>query len=303
MAFEVNTLPAYVQENRDILIKDFALVGNGTRARVGVQTGIKQDAQINYLDLEAVLQKAGCGWNAQGKVNLTQRVIHTAALEVMMSLCPDDLRGKYAEYLVRVAPQGDGAMPFEAYVMQALINNLNKKNEDLIWKGDTAKAGDANLKWIDGLLKLSASEEGIVKATIDGASAYGDISKAIAAIPDEALEIGAELYVAPAKYRQYLTELVEKNFYHYSGPVNEFPKEFVHPGSDVKVVYTPGLKGETSMLATFPDNIRVGCDIEGASEDIKVWWSEDNQEYRILAKWNIGVQVAFPELVLFASMA
>ena len=59
MAFEVNTLPAYVQENRDILIKDFALVGNGTRARVGVQTGIKQDAQINYLDIEAVLQKAG----------------------------------------------------------------------------------------------------------------------------------------------------------------------------------------------------------------------------------------------------
>ena len=38
--FLVSTLPAYVQDNQDILIKNFALVGRDTRAHIGIQTGV-----------------------------------------------------------------------------------------------------------------------------------------------------------------------------------------------------------------------------------------------------------------------
>ena len=43
--FIVTSLPAYVQESRDLLLKNFALVGTATRRRgITLQTGVKKDA-------------------------------------------------------------------------------------------------------------------------------------------------------------------------------------------------------------------------------------------------------------------
>lgn len=301
MAFNVSNLPAYVQENHDLLIKEFALVGNGTRKRVGLQTGIKKDAYINYLSLVPTLQQSSCGFEPSGDVALTQRTIETAPLSVKMSLCPDTLLGKYAEYEVKVAPN-DPNCPFERYIVEDLINGINKKVEKLIWQGDKTQTTDANVKWINGLLKIAGAESSVVTETITGTDAYADIEKVIAKIPDEALELGAEVYVSSSVYRKFMNQMVTKNYFHYSGAQNDFPLEFVFPGTDVKVVYTPGLSGSTSILATFPQNIIYGTDIENGNEDIRVWWSEDHQEFRILAKWNSGVQIAFPDMVVLATV-
>ena len=53
--FLVDSLPAYVQENRDILVKDFALSGRGTRGRIAIQPGVKLNAAINFLDVHPTL--------------------------------------------------------------------------------------------------------------------------------------------------------------------------------------------------------------------------------------------------------
>ena len=47
--FLVSGLPSYVAENRDLIIKSFGLVGTGTRGRIGLQTGVKSSAHLNYL--------------------------------------------------------------------------------------------------------------------------------------------------------------------------------------------------------------------------------------------------------------
>ena len=60
--FLVTGLPSYVAENRELIIKSFGLVGTGTRGRIGLQTGIKSSAHLNYLALGTVFQDgAGCG--------------------------------------------------------------------------------------------------------------------------------------------------------------------------------------------------------------------------------------------------
>ena len=60
--YVVTSLPAYVQENRDLIIKNFALVGGETRKRISVKTGVKKAAYINYLNLTPTFQSgAGCG--------------------------------------------------------------------------------------------------------------------------------------------------------------------------------------------------------------------------------------------------
>ena len=136
MAYNVSALPAYVQDNHDLLIKNFALVGGGTRSRISIQTGIKQNANINLLNLTPTLQSgAGCNFTAAGDAVLSNRLLETAQIKVNMEFCEKTLLGKYAEYLVKVNAV-DNPFPFEEYITTALTDELNKKIEKLIWQGD-----------------------------------------------------------------------------------------------------------------------------------------------------------------------
>ena len=294
--FVVTSLPAYVQDNKDLLIKNFALVGGETRKRISVQTGIKKDEHINYLNLTPTFQSGvGCGFTAQGEATLTQRLIETARFKVNMEFCPDTLIGKYAEYQVSINASENESLPFEAYIMEALTNEIVKKIETTIWGG--VKASDL----IDGFITIAKADSDVVDVVIEGTSAYADILKVYNAMSEYTLEQGGEIYVSPAKFRAFMQEMVEKNYFHYN-PGNAEPGEFLLPGSNVKVVRTPGLAGKTEVVGTFAKNMYYGCDLENAAEDIKVWYSDDDDLIKVAAKWNMGVQFAFPgEVVLGAT--
>lgn len=295
--FIVTSLPAYVQDNRDILIKNFALAGGETRRRISVQTGIKKDEYINFLNLTPTFQSGvGCGFNAAGDAALTQRVIETARFKVNMEFCPDTLVGKYAEYQVSINASENASLPFEAFIMEGLTNEIVKKIETTIWQG--VKGTDL----IDGFLTIAGAEGDVVDVVLGGTSAYEDILKVYNAMTENTLEQGGEIYVSPAKFRAFLQEMVAKNYYHYN-PGNDEPGEFLLPGSNVKVVRTPGLAGKTNIVGTFPKNMYYGCDLENAAEDIKVWYSDDDDVIKVSAKWNMGVQFAFPGEVVLGSQS
>jgi len=296
--FVVESLPAYVATNKDLLLKNFALPNKGTRARCSIQTGVKKDAYINFLDMApALADGTDCTFNADGSATLTQRGINTAVLKTDMEICPRNLIGKYAEYLVRVNATEE-SLPFEQYIMDGVTAELNKKIERLIWQGDTA-TDTADLKWTDGLLKIASEDDDVVKVNVSASGdAFEVIKKVYMAMTDEAIERGGEIYVSPALYRQFVMALMEKNLYHYAGPQAEYPEEFYFPGTNVKVVNTYGLSGSNQILGTFAKNIFYGCDMEGDNEDIDLWYSRDNRTFRLEALWNSGVQIAFPEHVV-----
>ena len=54
--FIVTTLPDYVENNKELLVNKFGLLGNGTRQRISIQTGVKGKEALNYLDMTVVLQ-------------------------------------------------------------------------------------------------------------------------------------------------------------------------------------------------------------------------------------------------------
>ena len=62
--FLVSGLPSYVEQNRDLIIKNFALVGTATRSRIGLRTGVKSGQKVPFLDFGITLQNgSGCGLN------------------------------------------------------------------------------------------------------------------------------------------------------------------------------------------------------------------------------------------------
>lgn len=303
--FVVSSLPTYVQDNKDLIIKNFALVGTASRQRFGLQTGIKTSAYLNYLELNPTLQDGkGCGFSASGTATLTQRTITTAIIKVNMDICPDSLLGKYAEYLVRIGAKSD-ELPFEQYIIDGITAELNKKIEKLIWQGDTTRTTDTDLKWINGILKQLASDSDKVAVSIAaGTAIYNAIKAVYLAIPEETLERGAEIYISPANYRDFLQAMVEKNYFHYSGPQDAAPEEFVFPGTDVKVVKTPGLAGVNNLIvASFPENFVYGCDAEGDLEEVKIWFSDDDDLFKLKVKWNSGIAYRFPNQVTLGTIA
>lgn len=303
MAYNVSGLSAYVQENHDLLVKNFALVGNGTRSRISIQTGVKNKAKINLLNLTPALQSgADCGFNASGDAVLSQRDLETAQIKVNMEFCEKTLLGKYAEYLVKVNAV-DNPFPFEQYITDALTAELNKKVETLIWQGDkTTHSTDANLKWIDGFIHIfgtDGTEAQSSESDHKWDTAYEAIVAVYNALPEAALERGAEIYVSPAAFRSFMQDMVQKNYFHYNPGNNEFG-EFLLPGTDAKVVRTQGLAGTKVVLGTFAENLVYGCDMENDEEKFDIWFSQDNRTWRVAVEWNSGVQVAFPEMCIYA---
>ena len=295
--FLVTGLPDYVQTNRDLIIASFGLPNAGTRGRIGLQTGIKKDAYLNYLGLEVTLQDgSGCGFNALDEINLGQKEISTAAIKVDGQICPETLLGKYAEYLVRVNAT-ENELPFEQYIIDTLIGQINKAIEKLIWVGDTGSSDP-----IDGFLAQFTADANVLTATLTGMTdAYTAVKAVYFTMPEEALEKGGVIFVDPAIFRALLNDLVVLNYFHYDFG-NGNPEEIMLPGTDVKVIKTPGLASTNAIVGTFAENLVYGCDMENDNEAVDLWWSQDDRLFKYQVKWNSGVAYHFSDQVAWGVM-
>ena len=296
--FLVSTLPDYVQNNRDLIIKSFALANTGTRARIGIQTGIKKSAYLNYLDLTPSFQDgSACGFNPLDQINLTHKEIEVATLKVDGQICPETLLGKYGEWLVRVNAT-ENELPFEQYIIDTLVAQINKGIETLIWTGDTSNSDP-----IDGFLTQFGADASVLTESIAaGTSAYEGILQVYLAMPEEAVERGAVIFVAPEIFRIAVAGLVAANLYNYAAPAGDVD-EFILPGTNAKVVKAPGLAGTLVVVGTFGDNLVYGTDGENDSEDVDVWFSKDDRLFKYEVKWNTGVAYHFGDQIVVGTFA
>lgn len=303
--FIVESLPEYVEQNRDLLVRD-VVFGASTVSRINIQTGIKTTAALNSLTADPVLQNgAGCKFTPENSLELTQRTIETALIKVNEEICPDTLLGKWAEYLVRIPEPQRESLPFEAFILSALREAIREKIDTLIWQGDKA-SNNTDLKWIDGFVKIANADTSTVKVAIAaGTSAYDAIKAVIAKVPAQALRTRrVKAFVAPELFQSFLLELVEKNFYHYAGAENGAAPESVYfPGTAVEVISTNGLAGTGYIFASPSSNLYYGTDIESGAEQFKFVYDEIEETFLVKVRWNSGVQYAFSDLVVLGTIA
>ena len=282
MAYNVTALGTYVQENKDIILKDIVFGGEygNTIPLMTKQLGIKTTEKIHPSTLEAVLQDVSgeCGFNPQGDLNISERSITTSQKKVNMEFCLEKLLGKFAEYKVRVGANED-ALPFEAEIIDGLVKSINKQVEKGVWT-DLITNTDA---------QLTVASTG---------TAYERVMAVYMALPEAVLE-DAVIFVSPATFREYVNDLVNKNFYHYNPADGDLEEIFI-PGSGVKVRKALGLAGQTEdvIFGTSPKNMIYGTDFMDNKEEVKAWFSDDNDTYRIKVRFNYGANVAFPDLVV-----
>lgn len=298
--FDTDGLQAYIQQNRDELISRIMLEGR-TIDRISIRTGIKTSEAIHYFDMPVTFQDGrGCEFTPDGGAAvLTDRIIETALIKVNKEFCPDDLLGSYAEALVKIGATEE-ELPFEEYIADYIVKKVSEQLEKAIWQGDTDSI-DPNLKQFDGFLKIiAAADDTIDVVSPQSASAYNRVKAVYMAMPEEAVEQGsAAIHVSPAIFRAFMQDLVEKNLYHYN-PGNEELEEIAFPGSEVKVVKTIGLKGSTQIVGSFDRNLFYGCDEENEKRELVIGYDQKAGSFYVRARWNSGVQTAFPDMVVLS---
>lgn len=293
MALDISTLSTYTEEKKLPLIGR-AVLGAKSTNLFNLQTGVKYQSALNLLDTTVTLgDGSNCGWDEAGQTELTQRVIEVAHLKVNMSFCDRDLLDYWTGYEVRVAA-GRETLPFEEAFVNQIIDRVNEKVENLVWNGDKSNPGE-----FDGLLTILASETPITA----GATGVTDtVTDVYTKIPIEILD-KATIVMGEDQFRLYVLDLTAKNLYHYD-PSVDGNMTIVMPGTSTKVMGLPGLNGTNKVVAAdLANNIFYGTDMTDDKETFDLWYSKDNQEFRLAIKFNAGVQVAFPDQIVVGTIS
>lgn len=296
----VNKLPAYVEEKRYPLIRK-AVLGAKSAKLFSLQTDIKHAATLNLLSTNVEFGNGGtCGWDEAGNTEFSQRVLTVGNIKVNMPFCEREMLSKYLGSEVKVGA-GAEVLPFEEEITEDIIKSINDNVEKAIYQGDTASS-DPNLKPFDGLLKILDAESSVAEViATDKTSALAKVREVYNAIPEQAFDRGEVVILVGAEiFRALVGEMVDKNLFHYNPGAPD--GEVVLPGTNVRVIAVNGLNGTKKAVAASLKNLFFGTDMVNDLETFDLWYSKDNQEFRLVVKFNAGVQVAFPDEVVLATL-
>lgn len=304
MAFNVSSLPDYVEQNRSDLMIAAALSAKST-SLFTKQSGVVGPTTINLLDLGIVFQNGeACGFTPSGDDTFSQRIITPGIVKVNKSFCPKALRTKYLAHEVEVGA-GRETMPFEQKILQGIVAKIGGELEKAIWQGDKSN-GTGNMSFFDGLATIIAADiaSGVIPAAnvlsaTSGDSVYKRTKAVYAAIPDNVLS-DAAILMNYANFRALVMELMEQNLYHYKADIDE-TMEIVLPGSNTRVIGIPGLVGVNKIYALPTEEVVYGFDNEGDESTFDFWFSKDNQEFRLNVGFAAGVQYAYPQNVVVST--
>lgn len=288
--YNVSALPAYVDQNRLPLLKQLVL-GADTLKYFKKQLGVKGTSALNIMTLDpTVTCGSSCGFEAGDAPALVQKNIVTNLFKVNMEICPEQMVNTWAEFALQVGANKT-EMPFEEYLVDLLINRIKEDIEMNIWQGDSD--GGGTYTCIDGLLAQSTPVDFTCYCGDSGY--YGLVSAAYATFAKSKYVAGkrVNMFLPPEVFDLFAMDLVAKNLFHYDpGTITDF---VYLPGTNVRVIRTLGLVGTGVIVCATEDNLYAGVDMMSDSEELKVWYSDDFDVWRVKAKWNIGVTFAFDD--------
>jgi len=312
MAFNVDALAAYTEQNEALLVTD-SVLGAKTAALIksagNVMVGVKSAETINIMDTDAIFQAGGsCGFNASGSTTFTQRTVTVGKIKVNESLCPKDLESKYLQKALPTGSMYD-SIPFEQEFAEKKAKTIAAQLETALWQGDTT-SGNANLSKFDGLVKLIGAASGVVAAnastfisgaplsTITAGNVISIFDGVYQAIPAQVVAADdMTIFCGQDVFRTYTVALKNANQFHYSIDVKA-DSEFVLPGTMIKVVALAGLNGTNKVYAMRLSNLFLGTDLLNEEEKFEIFYAKEADQVRFVSEFKMGVNVAFPDEIV-----
>lgn len=294
----VAAISGYVEQHSEELLSKALLTGDSQRL-FNLMTDVKGDQALNIMDVNPIFQDgSACGWSESGSTDFTQRIMHAKPIKVNMAFCEKKLLKTCHQHLVKIAA-GTETLPFEEKWTGDIVDNVKAGLEKMIYQGQSGQTNQ-----FEGLISIlaAASASTVNVSAANGTSAYAFLKSVALAIPEKVKD--PVILVSTSLYREYMQDLVAANLFHYD-PANG-ANEYRLPGTNIRVIGVDGLIGTADYeyaIAANLKNLYYGVDLENDEEKFDLWYSKDNQEFRLAIEFIGGVQVALPEEVAVGKRA
>jgi hypothetical protein len=313
-----SSLTKYVDELSMDLVREMVLQGR-TQQYISVQTGVKYADALNIMTSNPIVQAAACGLiNATGSVSLSQANLTVCPLMIEEQICmngANSLEQYWTGMSLKKGSYYDELGP-EMFAKQYVADKVDKIQgiiDDLIWVGDSAGnaySADPNMANCNGFLKLIDSSYSGSVVSITASSSGGGawtatqsvtlVDTMASALPQDLWDQDdLTLFVSYANFRTYVRNLRNLNYYHFNAlETNEIGYSILHPGTNIRILATRGLKGSQRAVLTSAKNLYFGTDLQNDYESFRIWKSEDFNSIFFRALWKQGVQIAYPQYVV-----
>lgn len=280
MGFSVSTLTTFKLEDSGILIQK-AVLGADLLQYVDVRPGYPEaTVAVNVLGMTAGFADAACGWTSAGSTNFTQISITNAAKSWKQSLCLDDLRSYWLSTQLQASAFGE-TLPFEQVIADQMIKETKKYAETLL-----------GTQMIAALTVANGSAAGPT-GSWSSSNAYDKAVATLDALPASALsQEDLVMFMSYANFRYLQTAIIAKNLYNFVPSTTDgsgLGQYIIIPGTNVKAVPVAGFGTSPKVYCGPSKHIVVVCGLVDDTDKIEAWWSQDNQEMRLISKFSMGL--------------
>ena len=288
MAFILSTLSSFKFEDSGILVSK-AVLGADLANYIDVRPGYPEaTVSINILDTVPSFGDAACGWTSGGTVSFTQIDVTNATKAWKQSLCLEDLRQYWLSTQLSASAYGTD-LPFEQVISDNIVMQTKKYAESLIGTSIIAQTGTASGAVV-GTSSVPSSS-----------NAYDVVQALIDVLPlDVQNRDDLTVFMSYANFRKLQTSIISKNLFHYNTGETAgtgLGQFVIIPGTNIKAIPVGGFGTSNRIIVGPAKHIIMTCGLLDDTDRIEAWWSQDNQEMRLLSKFTMGVGVLAQEFV------
>lgn len=276
-----------------------ALLSSNTIEKGGmeVKPNIKFKQVLRKLETGDLIADGSCDFDATSSVTLTERTIEPKEFQVNLALCKKDFRSDWDAISMGMSAHDNLPKTFQDYLLAHVVAKVAAKNEQNIWNGQDAVAGE-----YDGLLSLFAADANVldvVGTSIDASNVIAELGKVIDAIPAELYgNDEMSIYISQSTARAYVraqAALGYKDLYHVGQTSMDF--------EGTRLLVCNGMPAN-KMVAAEKGNLFFGTGLMSDMNEVKVIDMADidgSQNVRIVIRFTAAVQYALgQEIVMYA---
>lgn len=303
-ALDKSTIGSWVNgQSQDMMSK--GILSAETIQMIEVIPNIKYKHELKYISTDAIFQAGACSFTTSGTTTLTKKDIQNYYFQVAETLCPKDLEDTALSLSMK--PGFNETIPFEGQYTELKIKTIQKQMEDKIWVGASGSTTFA------GLLNQFSADSSVINANVDF-SATGLTDSALIAlfetmitnIPEEIISLGdIFLWMGHDMFRRLSKAFLNTNNvllqkFNWNGI-----DVFDYPGAEfVKIRPVNGLNASNNTskkcVITPASNLVFGTDLLGEETNCQMWFSQDDQNVKFLARFSGTVGYYFSEYVVIS---
>ena len=284
MAFSFGNLSTFTDElSFDLISK--AVLTTDLMENIQVRTGLQAGTvALNLFNATVDVQNQTCGWTTAGTASFSQVDICIRDKAVKQSLCPQDLRAYWLSQRMTGGAHQE-SVPFEQVIANHYVEQIKNYNEGFLINGDGT---------CDGIKAQISTASVVATASWTSTTALGLAQDMFDAI-NQSVQDREDLILilSPSRYNILVRALVLANYFHYDSVQGKTIVDI--PGTTMKAVKSSGLVGSNYMAAGPAEFIIAGTGLTDDMSSMRFFYDEGQDTVKLLAKWRLGVAVAFPD--------